>query len=192
MSCTYCNKTLYLDPEDISAYGIGSGRLTLSNLLSLASLSFLKSCPVANLRFIDVSDIPRFDFKALASAVHHSNTLRSLVVKLKAIDCATEYLTTCLCPVKSLERVCLLSKTELLTSNAERTVEVMAGQLPSILYVHIHCADSETGRDTRRDLDALARRPRGDSLSSRKSDVGEAMHHVLHPDVHSPRKAMPP
>lgn len=113
MSCTYCNKTLYLDPEDISAYGIGSGRLTLSNLLSLASLSFLKSCPVANLRFIDVSDIPRFDFKALASAVHHSNTLRSLVVKLKAIDCATEYLTTCLCPVKSLERVCLLSKTEL-------------------------------------------------------------------------------
>ncbi|XP_037285407.2 uncharacterized protein LOC119178322 [Rhipicephalus microplus] len=148
MSCTYCNKTLYLDPEDISAYGIGSGRLTLSNLLSLASLSFLKSCPVANLRFIDVSDIPRFDFKALASAVHHSNTLRSLVVKLKAIDCATEYLTTCLCPVKSLERVCLLSKTELLTSNAERTVEVMAGQLPSILYVHIHCADSETGRDT--------------------------------------------
>lgn len=48
---------------------------------------------MANLRFIDVSDIPRFDFKALASAMHHSNTLRSLVVKLKAIDCATEYHT---------------------------------------------------------------------------------------------------
>ncbi|KAH8008787.1 hypothetical protein HPB51_004177 [Rhipicephalus microplus] len=50
--------------------------------------------------------------------------------------------------VKSFERVCLLSKTELQTSNAERTVEVMAGQLPSILYVHIYCVDSETARDT--------------------------------------------
>ncbi|KAH7935862.1 hypothetical protein HPB52_014431 [Rhipicephalus sanguineus] len=147
-SCKYCNKKLLLEPEDVSTFGVKSGRLTLSNVPNLASLNFLKSCPVANLRFIDVSERPRFDFKALASSVRHSNTLRSLVVKLAAIDFDTASLQNCLSPVGALERVCLLSRTSLQTSTAERMVEAVAGELPSILYLHIHYVDIETGRDT--------------------------------------------
>ncbi|KAH7935789.1 uncharacterized protein LOC119405110 [Rhipicephalus sanguineus] len=147
-SCNYCSKELLLDPEDVSAFGEKSGRLTLSNVPNLASLNFLKSCPVANLRFIDVSERPRFDFKALASSVHHSNTLLSLVVRLASIDLDTESLKNSLCPARALERVCLLSKTKLRTSAAERIVEAVASQLQSILYLHIHYVDIETGRDT--------------------------------------------
>ncbi|KAH7984041.1 hypothetical protein HPB52_016506 [Rhipicephalus sanguineus] len=147
-SCKYCNKKLLLEPEDVSTFGVKSGRLTLSNVPNLASLNFLKSCPVANLRFIDVSERPRFDFKALASSVRHSNTLRSLVVKLAAIDFDTASLQNCLSPVGALERVCLLSRTSLQTSTAERMVDAVAGELPSILYLHIHYVDIETGRDT--------------------------------------------
>ncbi|KAL1416101.1 hypothetical protein MTO96_028233 [Rhipicephalus appendiculatus] len=141
----------------------------MSNVPNLASLNFLRSCPVANLRFIDVSDRPRFDFKALASSVRRSNTLRSLVVKLAAINFATESLKKYLCPAKALERVCLLSNTELQPSNAERIVEDMAGQLPSIVYLHIHYVNSETGRDI---SVTWIRLPEGDAgVQSRRGKV---------------------
>ncbi|XP_037528248.2 uncharacterized protein LOC119405486 [Rhipicephalus sanguineus] len=125
--CNYCSKELLLDPEDVRAFGVRSGRLTLSNVPNLASLNFLRSCRVANLRHIDVSEKPRFDFKALASSVHRSDTLRSLVVKLAAINLDTKSLKNSLCPANGLERVCLLSKTTLQTSAAERIVEAVAG-----------------------------------------------------------------
>ncbi|KAL1443378.1 hypothetical protein MTO96_007466 [Rhipicephalus appendiculatus] len=191
-SCSYCNKELLLDPEDVNAFGVRSGRLTLSNVPNLASLNFLKSCPVANLRFVDVSDSPRFDFKALASCVHHGDTLRSLVVKLAAIDFDTESLKESLCPAEALERVCLLSKNKLQTSNAQRVVEDTADQLPSILYLHIHYVDIETGRDSSVTWIRLPEGNAGAPVSSRKSDVWEALHHVLDPDVHRIRKASPP
>ncbi|KAH7983737.1 hypothetical protein HPB52_014040 [Rhipicephalus sanguineus] len=146
--CNYCDKELLLDPEDVRAFGVRAGRLTLSNVPNLGSLNFLSSCRVANLRFIDVSERPRFNFKALASSVHRSDTLRSLVVKLAAIDLDTESLKNSLCRAEALERVCLLSKTKLQTSAAERIVGAVAGQLPSILYLHVHYVDIETGRDT--------------------------------------------
>ncbi|KAH7935795.1 hypothetical protein HPB52_013594 [Rhipicephalus sanguineus] len=171
--CNYCSKELILDPEDVRAFGVRSGRLTLSNVPNLASLNFLKDCPVANLRFIDVSEKPRFDFKELAGSVHRCDTLRSLVVKLAAIDLDTESLKNSLCPAEALERVCLLSKTELQTSVAEQVVEALAGQLPSIFYLHVHYVDIQTGRDTsvtwmRLPEDDAAAQPRRGKVMSAK------------------------
>ncbi|KAH6941158.1 hypothetical protein HPB50_014457 [Hyalomma asiaticum] len=141
-SCEYCDRALLVNPADVNGFGTRrSGRLTLSNVPNLVSLDFLGSCPMPDLRFIDVSDQPRFDFKALAQAVRHNDALRSLVVKLPDIDFDIESLKECLPPARALERLCLLSRTKLDTSTAETTVEALAGLLPSIFYVHIHYVD---------------------------------------------------
>ncbi|KAL1423457.1 hypothetical protein MTO96_021069 [Rhipicephalus appendiculatus] len=76
-SCNYCDRELLLSPEDASAFNVRSRRLTLSNVPHLASLDFLKSCPVSHLRFIDVSDRRRFDFRALVCSLHHRMVLCS-------------------------------------------------------------------------------------------------------------------
>ncbi|KAH7935870.1 hypothetical protein HPB52_014439 [Rhipicephalus sanguineus] len=84
-SCSSCSRELVIAPADASAFRLGSGRLTLSNVPNLASLNFLECLQVSCLRFIDVSAGPRFDFHALAKVVRYGNILHSLVVKLQSI-----------------------------------------------------------------------------------------------------------
>ncbi|KAL1416968.1 hypothetical protein MTO96_027360 [Rhipicephalus appendiculatus] len=84
--CNYCDRELLLGLQDARAFNATSDRLTLSNMPHLASLDFLKICPVPHLRFIDVSDRLRFDFRALACSIRHGQILRSLVVKIAHID----------------------------------------------------------------------------------------------------------
>ncbi|KAH7983569.1 uncharacterized protein LOC119392421 [Rhipicephalus sanguineus] len=143
-NCTFCDNELVIEPADASAFRIGSGRLTLSNLPNLASLDFLQCLQVSHLRFIDVSAKPRFDYTAFSEAVRSNDNLRSLVVKFRDINFRDESFESSLRPAKALEHVCLLTKRELMPEVAEKVVESMALQLPSISYLHIHYVDRGT------------------------------------------------
>ncbi|KAH7935799.1 uncharacterized protein LOC119405108 [Rhipicephalus sanguineus] len=146
--CYHCSGELSVDPEDASLFCASSSRLTLSDVPNLASLTFLESCPVAHLRFIDISDEPRYDFGALSRAVRNSRTLRSLVVKLSHIDFNSESFESSLSPAEALERLCILSKTKLRSRKAQRIVKAMACHIPSIFYLHIHYVNIETNKET--------------------------------------------
>ncbi|KAL1443375.1 hypothetical protein MTO96_007463 [Rhipicephalus appendiculatus] len=146
--CLYCYDELLVDPGDASLFCASSSRLTLSNVPNLASLRFLESCPVAHLRFIDVSGEPRYDYGALSRAIRYSTYLRSLVVKLWDIDFDSDSFESSLFPAEALERLCILSKTKLRSWKAQQIVEKMACHLPSIFYLHIHFVDIATDKET--------------------------------------------
>ncbi|KAL1482016.1 hypothetical protein MTO96_034074 [Rhipicephalus appendiculatus] len=80
---------------------------------------------VAHLRFIDVSNKPRFNYTALSKAVRSNDTLRSLVVKFGSINFRDESFESFLRPAKALERLCLLTKSELMPQIAEKVVASM-------------------------------------------------------------------
>ncbi|XP_037515623.1 uncharacterized protein LOC119392543 [Rhipicephalus sanguineus] len=147
-SCRSCSNEVTIEPANASAFSIGSGRLTLSNVPRLVSLNFLRRLQVPHVRFIDDSDIPRFDYRALSRALRSSETLRSLVIKMALINFDEPSFESLLCPARALERLCLLTKTKLEASQAQQAVQAMARQLPSIFYLHIHYVDIETHSET--------------------------------------------
>ncbi|XP_075731698.1 uncharacterized protein LOC142795780 [Rhipicephalus microplus] len=147
-SCHHCDGELLVAPADAGLFCGSSSRLTLSNVPNLASLTFLERCPVAHLRFIDISDEPRYDFGALSKAMRYCTNLRSVVVKLSAIDFESESFQNSLCPAEALELLCILSYTGLRSSKALLIVQQMAYLLPSIYYLHIHFVDVETDEET--------------------------------------------
>ncbi|XP_037288857.2 uncharacterized protein LOC119181718 [Rhipicephalus microplus] len=147
-SCRSCANKLVIEPADAIAFGIRSGRLTLSNVPNLVSLDFLQCLSVSHVRYIDDSDVPRFNYRALSSALSSSVTLRSLIVKMALIDFYEQSFETFLYPARALERVCLLTKKKLQSPNVRIIVEAMARRLPSIIYIHIHYVDRHTGMDT--------------------------------------------
>ncbi|KAH7984040.1 uncharacterized protein LOC119393561 [Rhipicephalus sanguineus] len=167
-SCPSCAKELTIEPADASAFCIGSGRLTLSNVPNLVSVNFLPHFKMPHLRFIDGSDVPRFDYRALSRALRSSKTLRSLVIRMALINFNELSFVTLLRPASALERLCLLTKTKLQASKAEMVVQAMARQLPSIFYIHIHYVDIETDSET---TVTWIRRPEGEAArpSSRPS-----------------------
>lgn len=146
--CPSCANELAIDPTDASAFSTGIGRLTLSNVRNLVSLNFLAHFKMAHLRFIDDSNVPRFGYKALSTALRACEALRSLVIRMSLIEFCVPSFETLLSPVSALERLCLLTKNKLRASYAEAVVEAMASQLPSIFYLHIHYVDVETGSKT--------------------------------------------
>ncbi|XP_037287764.2 uncharacterized protein LOC119180734 [Rhipicephalus microplus] len=158
--CVSCDNDLTIEPEDASVFVIESGRLTLSNVPNLLSLEFLRRFWVCHVRFIDDSDKPRFDFRALSNVLCSSRTLRSLVVRMVFIDFTEQSFETFLCPGSALERLCLLTRTRLPSSRAQMVVEGMASQLPSIFYIHIHYVDLDTGSETNM---TWIRRPEGEA-----------------------------
>ncbi|XP_037527831.1 uncharacterized protein LOC119405109 [Rhipicephalus sanguineus] len=137
-SCTLCDQELIIEPADASAFRIGSGRLTISNVPSLASLDFLECLRVSHVRFIDVSDKPRFDFAALAKVLRSNDTLRFLVVQFRYAAFGEQCFQTSLRPAKALQRLCLLTQSELVSEAAEGIVQSLAHQLTSLFYVHMH------------------------------------------------------
>ncbi|KAH8034898.1 hypothetical protein HPB51_003185 [Rhipicephalus microplus] len=147
-SCRSCANKLVIEPADAIAFGIRSGRLTLSNVPNLVSLDFLQCLSVSHVRYIDDSDVPRFNYRALSSALSSSVTLRSLIVKMALIDFYEQSFETFLYPGRALERVCLLTKKKLQSPNVRIIVEAMARRLPSIIYIHIHYVDRHTGVET--------------------------------------------
>ncbi|KAL1469186.1 hypothetical protein MTO96_004901 [Rhipicephalus appendiculatus] len=159
-SCRSCANELTIGPADARLLSLRSGRLTLSNVPNLVSLKFLRSLQVAHIRFIDASDVPRFDYKALSKALRSIETLRSLVVKITLINFSDRSFETSLCTATALERLCLLTKTKLPDSRAQMVVEGMARQLHSIFYLHIHYVNLETGSET---SVTWIRRPEGEA-----------------------------
>ncbi|KAH7935791.1 uncharacterized protein LOC119405111 [Rhipicephalus sanguineus] len=147
-SCRSCDKELTIEPVDASAFRNGSGRLTLSNVPNLVSVNFLPHFKMPHLRFIDDSDVPHFDYRALSMTLSSSKTLRSLVIGMALINFSEMSFEFLLCPAIALERLCLLTKTKLATWKAHLVVEAMARQLPTIFYIHIHYVDVETGSET--------------------------------------------
>ncbi|KAL1423451.1 hypothetical protein MTO96_021063 [Rhipicephalus appendiculatus] len=147
-SCRTCAKELVIQPADASAFAIESGRLTLSNVPNLVSLDFLRRFWVSHVRYIDDSDKPRFDYRALSSVLRSNGTLRSLVVKMAQVNFYELSFETFLCPGNTLERLCLLTKTRLPSSKAQMVVQAMAHQLPSIFYIHVHYVDIDTDSET--------------------------------------------
>ncbi|XP_065305555.1 uncharacterized protein [Dermacentor albipictus] len=151
-SCDSCNKQLLVETTYMTVFRVrrGHGCLTLCNVPNLASLDFLQHCQVPFLRFIDVSDNPRFDYLSLAKALctNVNTCLRSLVVKLANIDFYDANFVTALYPAAFLKRLCLLSNTHLPSSCAEERIKALAAQIPSISYLHIHYVD-EAGKEER-------------------------------------------
>lgn len=146
--CPSCETELTISPADASAFRLSSGRLTFSNVRRLTSLEFLQRLQVSHLRFIDDSTTPRFDYRALAGAVRHNDTVRSLVVKFPDIHFGEDSFKSSLCPAKALEHLCLLTKSEMHPEVAEEIIQSMAAQLPSISYLHIHYVDTTTSEPT--------------------------------------------
>nr|XP_050024154.1 uncharacterized protein LOC126518347 [Dermacentor andersoni] len=162
-TCDSCEKLLLIETADTSVLRVspGRGRLTFFNVPNLASLSFLANCQVPHLRFIDVSDNPRFDYNALSTAICTSlnDCLRSLVVKFANLNLLDPGFTTSLNDVMCLERLCLLSNTRVQSQVAESIIKSLAHKLGSISYLHIHYVD-EAGKEARltwmRSLDGVA------------------------------------
>ncbi|XP_075528825.1 uncharacterized protein LOC142560534 [Dermacentor variabilis] len=151
-SCDSCNKQLLVETTYMTVFRVrkGYGCLTLCNVPNLASLDFFLNCQVPYLRFIDVSDNPRFDYLSLAKALctNVNTCLRSLVVKFANIDFYDANFVTSLYPALFLKRLCLLSNTRLSSSCAEERIKALAAQIPSISYLHIHYVD-EAGKEAR-------------------------------------------
>ncbi|XP_075731697.1 uncharacterized protein LOC142774704 [Rhipicephalus microplus] len=147
-SCAFCDHELIIEPGDASAFRLGSGRLTMSNVPSIASLDFLERLRVSHLRFIDISDKPRFDFAALSKVLSSNDTLRFLVVKFRNAPFSTESFQATQLGAKALQRLCLLTQMELMPEVAEGIVESLALQLTSLLYVHMHYVKSGTLGET--------------------------------------------
>ncbi|KAH7971125.1 hypothetical protein HPB49_019128 [Dermacentor silvarum] len=164
-SCHSCNQQLVIETADTSVFSVstGQGRLTFCNVPNLASLSFLGSCQVPHLRFIDIDDNPCFDYNSLAKAIctNLNDSLRSLVVKIGSLNflhpsftvrvpCAARYFwSACAyCPTRGCSR-----------RFAESVIKSLAVKLGSISYLHMHYVD-EAGREARltwiRLLDGIA------------------------------------
>ncbi|XP_065305574.1 uncharacterized protein [Dermacentor albipictus] len=162
-SCDSCEKQLLIETAHTSVFRVsrGRGRLTLCNVPDLASLSFLGNCQVPHLRFIDVSNNPRHDYNALATAIctNLSRCIRSLVVKFANVNLLDPGFTTSLNDAMSLEHLCLLSSARVQSQVAESIIKSLAQKLGSISYVHIHYVD-EAGKEARltwmRLLDGIA------------------------------------
>ncbi|XP_049514989.1 uncharacterized protein LOC125941541 [Dermacentor silvarum] len=162
-SCHSCNQQLVIETADTSVFSVstGQGRLTFCNVPNLASLSFLGSCQVPHLRFIDIDDNPCFDYNSLAKAIctNLNDSLRSLVVKIGSLNFLHPSFTSSLCGAVFLERLCLLSNTRLQSQVAESVIKSLAVKLGSISYLHMHYVD-EAGREARltwiRLLDGIA------------------------------------
>ncbi|KAH6941152.1 hypothetical protein HPB50_014451 [Hyalomma asiaticum] len=142
--CCFCDNELNIDGMDTSALRIGSGRFTLSNVPKLASLDFLRHFHARSLRFIDVSERPRFDYKALSNFLRHNTHLISLVVRLANIGFNEAFFQTSMTPGLALQRLCLLTRSKMKPELAEHRVVTMAQQLPRIFYFHVHYVDSDT------------------------------------------------
>ncbi|KAL1423449.1 hypothetical protein MTO96_021061 [Rhipicephalus appendiculatus] len=117
-SCQTCAKELVIKPADASAFAIESGRLTLSNVPNLVSLDFLRRFWVSHVRYIDDSDKPRFDYRALSSVLCSSRNIRSLVVRMAQVNFHELSFENFLCPLNILQRLCLLTKTRLHSSKS--------------------------------------------------------------------------
>ncbi|XP_075731728.1 uncharacterized protein LOC142774712 [Rhipicephalus microplus] len=146
--CVSCANQLHIAPADAQVFSLRAGRLTLSNVPYLVSLNFLRSLQVSHVRFIDASDAPRFDYKALSRALRTNATLRSLVIKIAFINFSQRSFENLLSPARALKHLCLLTTTKLQAEKAHKVVEAMARQLQSIFYIHIHYVDVETGSET--------------------------------------------
>lgn len=153
LGCTICQLEFRLDPCDVAALQDDFPRsrrrfrrLTLSGVPSLASLRFLESCKVDELRLVDCGISSLDDFADIGDLLLRNANLRFLVLRDSALALGTTTeLMDNVTRVRWLRYLCLLTEAPVSDEAAEEHVQQLVAQLPKLKYLHVHYRHIEHG-----------------------------------------------
>lgn len=151
LGCTVCQLPLHIEPDDVAELHddfprsrCRFSRLTLSAVPNLASLRFLMSCKVEELRLVDCR-LPSFsDFVHIGGVLWSNANLRYLVLRDSVLPFGTTGLIDNLTRVTRLEYLCLLTDALVSHDNATEHAKQLGTRLRRLIYLHVHyrhCVD---------------------------------------------------
>lgn len=152
LGCTVCQLTFRLEPDDVAELHDGFPRsrcrfrrLTLSGVPNLASLRFLDSCKVEQLRLADCRLPLLSDFVDIGGVLFSNTNLRCLVLRDSALPFGTTGLIDIMSRVTRLQYLCLLTDALASHDTATEHVKQLATRLPRLNYLHVHYRHSVDG-----------------------------------------------
>ncbi|KAL1424430.1 hypothetical protein MTO96_020217 [Rhipicephalus appendiculatus] len=145
LGCTVCQLPLQIEPDDVAELHDDFPRsrrrfrrLTLSGVPNLASLRFLMSCKVEELRLVDCRLPSLSDFVHIEGMLFSNTNLRYLVLRDSALPFGTTGLMDNVARVTRLEYLCLLTDALSSHDTATEHVKQLATRLPRLKYLHVH------------------------------------------------------
>ncbi|XP_075736565.1 uncharacterized protein LOC142776564 isoform X2 [Rhipicephalus microplus] len=168
LGCTVCQLPLHIEPDDVAELHDDFPRsrrmflrLTLSAVPNLASLRFLMSCKVQELRLVDCR-LPSFsDFVHIGGVLGSNGNLRSLVLGDSVLPLGTTELIDNLTSITRLEYLCLLTDAPVSHETAIGHAEQLGARLPKLSYLHVHYRHCVDGSQQKVSWIRPARRPNG-------------------------------